>query len=114
MADLEKDKLVIYKLRVENDREVIKMVNRAMDYEYVKMTALIILMVLVLFWITCQFGLVEKVQGQGQEHFSPYESTLAHDMYKSDASGDVPSANPAGRSNEKVLFNQLLGWGMRP
>ena len=61
---------------------------------------IIILLIIVLMW-------------KKAESFSPYESTLVYDMYRSDPSGDVPSANPAGRNNESILFNQLLGWTAR-
>jgi hypothetical protein len=128
MTDLEKAKFDWYKSRIDKSEEdTIKLLNRAIDYEYVKMTAVIILMIIILYYITCQFGFgVSKnkqintlpsssvIPAQIKEEFSPYESTLVHDMYKSDASGDVPSANPEGRSNEKMLFDQLVGWAQRP
>jgi hypothetical protein len=44
------------------------------------------------------------------ETFSPYESTLVHDMKRSDPSGDVPEYpdNVPSRNNESFLFNQLI------
>jgi hypothetical protein len=49
-------------------------------------------------------------QKNATERFSPYESTQAHDMPRSDPAFDIPSANPPGRSSEDFLFDQTSGW----
>jgi hypothetical protein len=118
-----------------------RMMDRALDFEYVKMTVIVVILIVLVFYMTCRFGFgLQKVsppssgasdqsggggnqgapssstsaQPPSSEKFSPYESTLVHDMHRDDPSGDVPSANPLGRSSEYFLFNQMNGWAVAP
>jgi len=117
-----------------------RMMDRALDFEYVKMTVIVVILIVLVFYMTCRFGFgLQKtsassssagdqsggatggaatsstsVQPPTSERFSPYESTLVHDMHRDDPSGDVLSANPLGRSSEYFLFNQMNGWAAAP
>jgi hypothetical protein len=65
-----------------------------------------IVFALIMIWY------MDGVKSNHVEEFSPYVSTLVHDIRRSDPSYDVPRFpdNVPGRTNETYLFNQLVGW----
>jgi hypothetical protein len=73
----------------------------------INLLAVIIVLLLVVIYIIAQ----RRATAPAAEKFSPYESTLVHDMHRDDPSGDVPSYNPTGRSSEDFLFDQIRGIG---
>ena len=66
---------------------------------------LVILLLMIGYYLYKKYGISLPA-----EKFSPYESTQAHDMPRSDPAFDVPRANPEGRSSEDFLFEQTNGW----
>jgi hypothetical protein len=110
---------------MDSDNIVIEDVNKSKDTEdilvsydsYYIATIIIVLLIIVIFYIkkfkiTTLPSTTSTSVAPVVEKFSPYESTLTHDMKRSDPAfdDDANSANPLGRSSEFILFNQLNNW----
>src|SRR5277367_105662 len=75
---------------------------------------IIIILVLIIYYFTMMPSASTSASTSTTEKFSPYVSTLTHDIRRSDPAFDRwvvdDTANPLGRSSEYLLFNQTNGW----
>jgi hypothetical protein len=122
--DLEKEKFNWFKNQVELQNGMnAYWAMQEKDFAYVKLTVALVLLIVVLYYLSCHFGFHKAAPAVAAaeaaatvptmtEKFSPYVSTLAHDERRSDAAGDVSSANPPPTRPEAALFDQLDGWAI--
>lgn len=88
-----------------DDREHTR--SRAMDLEYLKITVLVILLIIVIWYLTCKFGFMRGMGGPyapnanaaggtppTTERFSPYASILTPDIQRTDSSFDYANNMP--------------------
>jgi hypothetical protein len=97
------------------DREAL--LQQIVDYEYIKMVAVIVLLIVLIFYFTYEMNhkcSSVAVPATKTEAFSPYVSTLAHDIKRSDPQFDFEHDYVPPRNNEYQLFEQTLGWAMHP
>lgn len=81
----------------------------SLQSEYIKLAFIIIALMVIIYFVAT---MPAQTPPANSEQFSPYISTLAHDIKRSDPAFDIPQANIPGRSSEHMLFNQLNGWAM--
>lgn len=101
-VDLQREKFewAKQKHQQENaDRERAR--ERAIDLEYLKITVLVILLIIVIWYLTCKFGFLRGMgspdapnSNRATEHFSPYASILTPDTYRTDSSFDYANNMP--------------------
>lgn len=96
-----------------------KMRNRVLDFEYLKLTVVLVLVLIVIWYLTCRFGFGRGIGGPNspdaqsaespKEGFAPYASILAPDTYRTDSSFDyaknMPYSDPDYSQRMSVEFN---------
>ncbi len=85
-----------------DDREYAR--GRAIDLEYLKITVLVVLLIIVIWYLTCKFGFLRGVGGPEapeanqadpqKEHFAPYASVINADIQRGDSSFDYANNMP--------------------
>ncbi len=77
-------------------------IEREYDLAYLKFTVILVLLIIMIFYITCKFNARHKDDqkaspikvtqlGTRQENFTPFASILKNDIFRSDAAFDVAS-----------------------
>lgn len=78
-------------------------IEREYDLAYLKFTVILVLLIIIIFYITCKFNMRQKDAnkasspvkvtqlGTRMENFTPNASILKNDIFRSDAAFDVAS-----------------------
>ena len=78
-------------------------IEREYDLAYLKFTVILVLLIIIIFYITCKFNMRQQAEqktaspikvtqlGTRLEHFTPNASILKNDIFRSDAAFDVAS-----------------------
>lgn len=73
-------------------------IEREYDLAYLKFTVILVLLIIIIFYITCKFNIKQKDAQKTSspikvisENFTPNASILKNDIFRSDAAFDVAS-----------------------
>lgn len=76
-------------------RMIAYVVERQFDLAYLKLTVIIVLLIIIIFYITCKFNVEKKSESFSKkiEPYTPFPGILINDIYRSDPAFDPASGD---------------------